>query len=546
MNSLIQAEPVSPNTISTCAKFLGLDFTDVECELMAERWSHSQEAISQIRALSLDNSVPLSLTPNLIQMGGMTAQSSTPATREPIALSAQSDVTRPADLEEVAFYPVTQLAALIRSRQVTSLELTQMYLTRLKRYNPTLNCVVNLTEERALAQAQQMDDELASGTYRGPLHGIPWGAKDLLATKGTLTTWGSGPFKEQMIDMNATVVERLDAAGAVLVAKLTMGELARGDQWFGGQTKNPWDTNEGSSGSSAGPGSATAAGLVGFSIGTETNGSIVSPSHRCGITGLRPSYGRVSRHGAMALSWSMDKIGPMCRSVEDCALVFDAIYGSDVHDPTVVNQPFRWEPTPTLDGTRIGYVKNLFEEDPHGHHAETLRVLTELGATLIPIELPEYPSDAMMGIILMVEAAAAFDELTRSNRDELLVDQSKGGWPNTLRCARLIPAVEYIQANRHRTVLIQAMAQLMADIDCYVHTYPGGSALALTNYTGHPVVLVPNGFADVSDVHKPVSSMMFTGRLFDEGRLLAVAKAYQDALPIMPHPPKFMTDPSAS
>jgi Asp-tRNA(Asn)/Glu-tRNA(Gln) amidotransferase A subunit family amidase len=443
-----------------------------------------------------------------------------------IQLSPVSLPAVPADLEALAFYPVTHLAHLLKTRQITSVALTQMYLERLKRYGPKLECVVTLTEALALAQAQRADAELAAGRYRGPLHGIPWGAKDLLATKDYPTSWGAMPYKDQVIDIDATVVERLEAAGAVLVAKLTLGALANGDVWFGGKTRTPWNLDKGSSGSSAGSGAATAAGLVGFAIGTETHGSIVSPCTRCGVTGLRPTFGRVSRYGAMALSWSMDKIGPMCRSVEDCAAVFQAIYGPDGRDLAAVDAPFDWNPDLDLAGLRIGYLKSAFEAE-HENRAQdekALAILRSLGLNLIPVELPkDYPVEAME-LILVVEAAAAFDELTRSNRDDLLVRQDEDAWPNTFRQARLIPAVEYIQANRIRTLLMQAMAGIMAGVDLYAAPSFDDNLL-LTNLTGHPTVVVPHGFTEAG----LPTSLSFTGRLYGEATLLAVAKAYQDA-----------------
>jgi Asp-tRNA(Asn)/Glu-tRNA(Gln) amidotransferase A subunit family amidase len=388
-----------------------------------------------------------------------------------------------------------------------------------------LECVITFTEELALAQANRADKEIASGHYRGPLHGIPWGAKDLLSTTGIKTTWGAMPYKDQIIDVDATVVKRLKEAGAVLVAKLTMGALAWGDVWFDGKTKNPWNPEQGSSGSSAGSASATAAGLVGFSIGTETWGSIVSPSTRCGVTGLRPTYGRVSRYGAMALSWSMDKIGPICRSVEDCSLVFNAIYGPDGKDFTVVNLPFNWDPALNLKDIRIGYLKKLFERKYRNKKNDeaSIEAIRSLGVELVPFDLPELPVNAL-SFILNAEAAAAFDELTRSNRDDLLVRQIKQAWPNSFRQARLIPAVEYIQANRIRTLLMEEMARKMKGIDVYIAPSFGGNNLLLTNLTGHPAVVVPNGF----DEKGSPTSISFIGNLFEEAKTLRVAKAYQD------------------
>jgi Asp-tRNA(Asn)/Glu-tRNA(Gln) amidotransferase A subunit family amidase len=444
----------------------------------------------------------------------------------PLEFSRIQPVQRPADLKAVAFWSVRQLGELIRTRQVTSLELTTLYLERLKRYGPSLECVVTLTEELALEQARTADEEIAAGTYRGSLHGIPYGAKDLLAKKDYKTTWGAMPYKDQMIDSDAEVIKRLEDAGAVLVAKLTLGALAWGDVWFGGKTRNPWNLEEGSSGSSAGPGSATAAGLVGFSIGTETWGSIVSPSTRNGVTGLRPTYGRVSRTGAMALSWSMDKIGPMCRTAEDCALVFDALYGPDGVDQTLVDLPFNYDHAVDFNALTIGYLEDTFNEDYPNKRQDslTLKVLKILGADLVPVTLPEYPVDNL-AFILSAEAAAAFDDLTRSGADDLLVRQIKQAWPNEFRMSRFIPAVEYIQANRIRYQLIQDMEAFMQTVDLYVAPSFGGDNLLRTNLTGHPCVVLPNGF---NEEGSPVS-ISFIGRLFDEGTILAVANAYQMA-----------------
>jgi Asp-tRNA(Asn)/Glu-tRNA(Gln) amidotransferase A subunit family amidase len=436
----------------------------------------------------------------------------------------------PSDLEELAFWPITHLSQLIESRRVSSRDLTEMYLSRLKKYGQKLECVITLTEELALEQARRADEEIAAGEYRGPLHGIPWGAKDLLAVRGYKTTWGAKPYEDQVIDEDATVVKRLAEAGAVLVAKLTLGALAWGDVWYGGRTRNPWNYEQGSSGSSAGSAAATAAGLVGFAIGTETWGSIVSPCNRCGTTGLRPTFSRVSRHGAMALSWSMDKIGSICRSVEDCALVFDAIYGPDGHDLSVVEAPFDWDAELDIERLRVGYVQSAFEEEREEQEdwkrfdAAALETLGSLGLDLVPIELPDLPIGAL-SFILNAEAAAAFDDLTLSNRDDLMVRQVARAWPNTFRHARFIPAVEYIKANRVRTLAMQAMAEIMSEIDAYICPSYGGDNLLLTNLTGHPSVVLPNGFREEGTP----TSITFMGRLFGEAELLALARAYQEA-----------------
>jgi len=377
-----------------------------------------------------------------------------------------------------------------------------------------------------MEEAGEADREIQAGKYRGPLHGIPYGVKDLLSTKTYKTTWGAMPYKEQVIDEDATVVKKLKEAGAVLVAKLTLGALAWGDVWYGGMTRNPWNYDQGSSGSSAGPASATAAGLVAFAIGSETYGSIVSPSTRCGVTGLRPTYGRVSRTGAMALSWSMDKLGPMCRTVEDCAIVFNAILGPDGKDQTLFDVPFNYNPAVDFTRLRIGYLKMEFDSvrSNKANSDGVLEVLRRLGATLVPITLPDRVPVSDLSIILSAEAAAAFDDLTRSNKDDLLVRQIKNAWPNSFRSSRFIPAVEYLQANRARYLLIQDMQQVMNTVDVYV-TPSFGTNLLLTNLTGHPCVVLPDGFSS----RGTPTSISFVGGLLGEATLLAVAKKYQDA-----------------
>ena len=433
-------------------------------------------------------------------------------------------------IEDLAFAPLTELAELVRARKVSPVELTKMYLARLKKFGPKLNCTVTLTEELALSQASAAEREIKAGKYRGPLHGIPWGAKDLFATKGIRTTWGAEPYRDQVIDYDATVVERLRDAGAVLVAKLSMGALAQGGRWFAGMTRNPWQVEEdkiGSSGSSAGPASATAAGLVGFSIGTETLGSIISPSSRCGVAGLRPTYGRVSRYGAMGLSWTMDKIGPICRGVEDCAAALNGIYGADGRDLTVGAVPFNWEPARSLANMRIGYLKTEFDQqqDPERKtiYQQALDALKSAGANLQPIEMPKF-SVAALRIILVAEAATAFDDITRDGRVNQLSGQEASDWPNTFRSSRFIPAVEYIRAQRARRLLMRDMEELMSKWDVFVSPAPGSISLLITNLTGHPAVAVPCGFPKGLP-----QSIMFTGALYDEGAPLRVALAYERA-----------------
>lgn len=458
-----QAREVTKEIIAQAEAVAGLTFTDEQREEMVEGLNRNLERYVELRTVELPNSVIPALRFDPVVPG-----TSLPSEERPLVKSQPQGVEVPEDLADVAFWPVTQLSELIRTRRVSSLDLTRMYLDRLQRHAPTLQCVITLTEELALEQARRADAAIAAGRYRGPLHGIPWGAKDLLAVRGYPTTWGAEPYRDQVLDYNATVVERLEAAGAVLLAKLTLGALAQGDEWFGGETKNPWNLEQGSSGSSAGSASATVAGLVGFSIGTETLGSIVSPSTRCGATGLRPTFGRVSRAGAMALSWSMDKIGPICRSVEDCALVFDAIRGPDGQDPTVSDVPFNWDVNLALTDLRIGYFRSGFEEDHETKPFDdaALGVLRSLGAELIPFAPPEQYPLSSLRIILTAESAAAFDELLRSGGADVMEERSS--WPETFREARFIPAVEYIQANRVRSMVMASMQEAMEAVDVFV------------------------------------------------------------------------------
>jgi len=517
--------PITANEVDGAAKITGLEFTQDERDLMLEGLNDLREDFDEIRAVSLDNSVAsaLQFDPRL---PGFDYD---PGPRH-FRPSRPTPVAVPENLDELAFLPVTQLAQLVRTRKVSSVALTEMYIERLKRFDADLHCVITLTEERALAQARRADRELANGRYQGPLHGIPWGAKDLLAVRGYPTTWGATPFKEQYFDEDATVVSRLDEAGAVLVAKLTMGALANGDVWFGGKTRNPWNAEEGSRGSSAGSASAVAGGLVGFAIGTETRGSILSPCTRCGATGLRPTFGLVSRHGAMTLSWSMDKIGPICRAVEDCALVFDAIYGPDGRDETVIDMPISWDINRDPRDLRVGYLSSAFEPEPsesqrewHEFNLATLEAVRSMGIELVPLELPEVPISAL-GFILRVEAAAAFDEMTRTNVDDTLVRQDPSAWPNRLRTARAVPAVEYIQANRVRRIAMREMARNLEGIDVYLSPTRGDN-LRITNLTGHPAVVVPNGFRD----NGTPTSVTFCGNLYRDSEAMLLARAYQEA-----------------
>jgi Asp-tRNA(Asn)/Glu-tRNA(Gln) amidotransferase A subunit family amidase len=524
-----QPQKVTTETLRAAEQLIGIELTDAQ-EAMAlpgvNRNLASYEALRKID-VPLDTEPAIAFHPAPPGKKFNTAKAKIKASKvEPLKFRS---------VEELAFSTVTQLAELIRTKQVSPVELTKMYLARLKKYGPALLCVVTLTEDLALKQAEEAEREIRRGKYRGPLHGIPCGVKDLFATKGIKTTWGAEPYRDQMIDYDSTVVERLRDAGAVLVAKLSMGALAMGGRWFAGMTRNPWqpdETNIGSSGSSAGSASATSAGLVGFAIGTETLGSIVSPSSRCGVTGLRPTYGRVSRYGAMGLSWTMDKIGPICRGVEDCALALDAIYGPDGRDITVGDAAFNWNPDRPLAQMRIGYVKAEFEgqggnqsggEERKKMYQEALEALRQGGAKLEPMELPQFSAQSLR-IILNAEAAAAFDDITRDGRVNQLSGQSPGDWPNSFRTSRFITAVEYIRAQRARTLLMREMDSLMSKWDVFVTPAPGSASLLITNLTGHPAVVTKCGF-----INNQPQAIMFTGNLYDEAAPLRVALAYERA-----------------
>jgi len=516
-----EEEKITIALVKQAQKIIGLNFTDAEVDTMLQDLEGQRKSFVALRKLNIPNSVS-----PVLNFNPLPAAYRFPDQANYFKVSAQQQVKLPADRQKLAFFTITQLAGLIQSKQITSVELTRFFIERIKKYDPVLLYAVSITEERAMKQARKADAEIADGKYRGLLHGIPFGAKDLLATKDYKTTWGSVAYKDQNIDMDATVITRLENAGAVLIAKLTLGELAMGDVWFGGKTKNPWDIKRGSSGSSAGSASAVAAGCLPFAIGSETLGSIVSPSTECGTTGLRPSFGRISKHGAMALSWSMDKLGPITRSVEDCAIVFNAIQGADGKDLSVIEAPFNYtSPVGTsLKGIRIGFIKSEFKlkYSNSSNDSITLIKLKELGAELISIELPVLPYSDML-IVLSAESGAAFQELSLSNRDDLLVKQDKNAWPSGFRSAQFIPAVEYIQANRARALLIDQLNQKMKNIDLFVAP-AFGMNLRASNLSGHPCVVLPNGFRNGLP-----GSITFTGQLFGEGKLLKVAQAYQKA-----------------
>jgi Asp-tRNA(Asn)/Glu-tRNA(Gln) amidotransferase A subunit family amidase len=574
---------ITPEMIDQAASMAGIGpFTAAQKQMMLDGLKDQRDAYDAIRALNMPNSVP----PAFVFHPGPAARALVPETSSKasccagLGLSGGTTNHPPVkNTEDLAFSTVAELGRMLSQRQVTSLALTQMYIERLKRYDAKLHFVITLTEDRAIAQAKKADEEIAAGKYRGPLHGIPWGAKDLLAVKGYPTTWGAGGFEKQSFDEDATVVQRLDEAGAVLVAKFTLGALAMGDKWFGGRTRNPWNPAQGSSGSSAGSASAVAAGCVAFALGSETLGSIASPSTRCGDTGLRPTFGLVPRTGAMALSWTMDKLGPICRSVEDCSLVLAEISGPDGKDLSAASVRYQ-QPFPDVDwrSLRVGYFKSSFDapeplklkeaaanetaeekkkrEDANvemqaerarrvydrKYELAALDKLRAMGVHLIPLELPKLPWDAMVPL-LTAEAAAAFDDLTRSGRDQLLTEQGPGDWPNDFRIARLYPAVEYIQANRARTLGVRQMSALFEQVDVIV-TPSLDEQLIATNMTGHPALILPNGLRgddapkppaiddgdhdDIGGPGTPVSLTFLAGH-YQEAKLVAFAGAYQQA-----------------
>ena len=500
---------VTPRMVEEAEWVAGIALTEADRKAVAAWLTRNLAASVAAHAVPLPNDVPPAF--HFDPLTGVTVPPTDETSR--VDLPA-SEVKRPAAADDLAFLGVAKLGHLLRSKQVTSVELTKLALDRLAKYDPALKCVVTLLPEVALKQAEHADAELAAGKVRGPLHGIPWGAKDLIAYPGAPTTWGAGHFKDQILDAKAAVAKRLEEAGAVLVAKLTLGALAWGDLWFGGQTRNPWNVKQGSSGSSAGSASAVSAGLVPFAIGSETLGSIVSPSTRCGVTGLRPTFGRVSRAGCMSLAWTMDKLGPLTRSAEDCALVFAAIHGRDPADPPSVTRPFDWPSRVPVKQLKVGYVEGRKPVKDR----EELTALTEAGCDLVPIKLPtRVPTEALQ-LILDVESAAMFDDLTHAGTTEGI-----GLWGPTFQRGRFVSAVDYVRANRLRTLLMQDMAKVMETVDLYV----GGNDLLVTNLTGHPSVCLPTGFTKVGEVETP-TAVTLTGRLYGESRLLAAAQAIQE------------------
>lgn len=502
---------VTPEMIQQAEWIAGIPLSDEQRQGIAQGLQRSLTKFAALRNVAVGTDVLPALTFHPL---AWQKPANEPVQRK-VELTTPANIPKPGSDDDLAFLPVSRNARLLERREVSSVELTRLYLERLRRFNPMLLCVVSLLEETALRQAEVADQELARGHRRGPLHGIPWGAKDLIAVPGAATTWGAPQYRQQTLGTMATVARRLADAGTVLLAKLSLGALAWGDDWFGGVTRNPWNQKEGSSGSSAGSAAATAAGLVGFALGSETLGSIVSPCTRCGTTGLRPTYGRVSRHGCMSLAWSMDKLGPIARSVEDCALVFSAIHGPDGFDPVVVDRSFVWPSPRPLHELRVGYFPERAEEPG----SVDLKALAGLGVQLVPLKFPDKLPVEPLTLILDVESATMFDELTRQgNLDGL------NRWPPVFRQSEFIPAIEYLRANRVRTLWMRAMEELFREVDVYV----GGDDLVVTNLTGHPTLVLPAELTDRNGCSTP-TSITFTGRLCGEEALLAVGHAYQEA-----------------
>lgn len=510
---VVQNQDITTEMIQQAEWIAGLELTDEQRQQTAARLKRSAAQMDQLRTMDIENSVaPAFVFKTLAKTKPLSGP--VPRNIEPLEWTAPA---KPETDEDIAFLPVSEQAALIRSRVISSVDLTKLYLARLKKYNKVLNCVVNYTEDLAMEQAKRADREIASGIYRGPLHGIPWGAKDLVAVPGYPTTWGAPQYKEQVLPYKATIAQRLEEAGAVLIAKLTLGALAMGDRWFGGMTRSPWNPAVGSSGSSAGSASSVVAGLAGFTIGTETLGSIISPSRRCGSSGLRPTYGRVSKYGCMQLSWTMDKIGPICRSIQDCALVFGAIHGSDGLDLSANDYPFQWPAQQDLRSYTVGYVKS--NRQPFEERAD-IKVLKKMGVQLKEVELPnDLPVYAILKV-LDVEAAAVYTDLTHRNDTEGL-----NSWPLTFRAAEFVSAVDYVNAMRARSMLMEQMEQVMKGVDVLVNA----SDLLITNLTGHPSTVMPTSYRERGGFKSPVSTI-FTGQLNGESELLTISNAYQQHL----------------
>ncbi|NCT93164.1 MAG: amidase [Chitinophagaceae bacterium] len=530
-------DTVSVKDLPAAARLMDLNFTQKEIDTMYAGVKENILVYKLMHQQTLNNNVPMSLWHSPVVPGMKFNEK-----QENINWDIPRNVSLPADRNDLAYYSIRQLASLIKNKKISSQELTQFFLDRIRKYGDSLESVITITTALAMQQAKEADAEIAAGKYRGPLHGIPYGLKDLFAVKGTKTTWGAAPYKDQVIDEDAYVYTRLRDAGAVLVAKFTLGALAMGDYWYGGRTRNPWNTRQGSSGSSAGSASATVAGLVPFAIGTETWGSIISPASTCGATGLRPTFGSISRSGAMTLSWSLDKVGPICRSADDAAIVFNYIHGTDGLDMSAVNRPFNYKPNADIKKLRVGYAKNYFDKitDTSRTEWKVLDVYRQMGVELIPMDFPDsgvYQFN-IMDMVISAECAAAFDEFTRFDVDDAMTRQGRNDWPNTFRVSRLIPAVEYINANRHRFELMKKVNEVINRFDVIIcPTRGSGNQSAITNLTGHPALCFPTGF---DKRFNTPTSITLIGRLYDEASLLLAAKAYQEATGWDEmHPPAF-------
>ena len=543
--------PVGPaltaSTFAEAEKLTQFPLTDPERAMAAASWPRTLASVYERRTGPRKLALEATLAPATRWDPMLPGLTSVPA-RDKFVRSSVPPMPLPANDEDIAFAPVTQLSAWIEKRQLSSERLTRIYLGRLERFNPTLRCAITITRDLALQQAKQADEEISQGKYRGPLHGIPWGAKDLLDTAGIPTTYGAEPYRNRIPTEDAEVVKRLHAAGAVLVAKLSLGALALNDIWFGGQTMNPWLLEEGSSGSSAGPGAATAAGLVGFSIGSETGGSIVSPSMRCGVSGLRPTYGRVPRTGAMTLCWSLDKLGPMTRSVEDALLVLAAISGPDANDTASVPSHLDFDANASVKGLRVGYFPAWMKERPATEvDRAALETVKKVGLELKEVSLPDWPYDSL-NLILFAEGAAAFEDLTLSGGLRELKAQVPDAWPNLFRQARFLSAVDFVQADRLRRKVAQEMARIFSEVDLLLVPSLRDEMLVITNFTGHPSLTLRAGFVEVRkarsdwapDPDHPLPTfstprrvphgVTLIGRLFDEGTLGAAGIALERAL----------------
>ncbi|MBS1665145.1 MAG: amidase [Bacteroidetes bacterium] len=512
-------------------KLFDLQFSAAKRDSILPGLENNLHLYQYLHQHNLYNDVPLSL-----HFDPLLPNTPYDSKQKPIAWNLPSETSLPTNKNDLAYYSIPELASLLKRKKITSLELTTFFLERLKKFGPILHCVIELTEDSALAQARRADASFAKGIIKSPLQGIPYGIKDLFAVKGTHTTWGTPPYKDQVIEQNSYVAQRLADAGAILVAKLSLGELAMDDVWFGGLTRNPWKLSTGSGGSSAGSASATAAGLVPFAIGTETYGSIVDPSMRCGATGLRPTFGSVSRTGCMALCWSSDKVGPICRSAEDAAYVFAYIHGGDTLDASSRTMPFNYTGKTNIPNLKIAYTRNYIDSLPDDSpEKQALFFLKKLGAKLTPVDFPDdLRGNDILSLIIGVESAAAFDLLTRTNQDDQMVQQNRDRWPNTFRTARFVPAVEYVNACRTRTAIMQHVDPFISKYDIIVAPPETGDQLAITNLTGHPSITLPVGYKKDGTP----GSITFIGQLFGEAQLLAFAKAFQDATPYNKQKPK--------